>query len=132
MNRNLKEYAFAASLGAVIYGLLEIAVRGKTHWTMPLAGGVTFLLLYIMNTRCVPQSVAARCVLSCVVMTAMEFTVGCIVNRLLGMNVWDYSGRRWNLMGQICPDFCFGWLMLSYPVYRLCFIIREPFKIKGK
>ena len=37
--------------------------------------------------------------------TAAEFITGMIVNQWLGWNVWDYTGRKWQLFGQICLPF---------------------------
>jgi uncharacterized membrane protein len=46
-----------------------------------------------------------RCLVGCGIITSPEFIVGCIVNRGLHMNVWDYSAQKFNLLGQICPLF---------------------------
>lgn len=48
--------------------------------------------------------------------TAAEFAVGCVVNLLLGWNVWDYSGWRVQLLGQICLVFCLLWYLLCLGV----------------
>ena len=34
--------------------------------------------------------------------TCAEFLTGLVVNRALGLGVWDYSKQPHNLMGQIC------------------------------
>ena len=36
-------------VGAVAYGLIEVAVRGYTHWTMLLTGGAVMMLLNLIN-----------------------------------------------------------------------------------
>ena len=38
-------------LGAAGYGLLEYLYRGRTHWTMLLAGGAALVLLRGLNRR---------------------------------------------------------------------------------
>ena len=48
-----------------------------------------------------------------VLVTALEFITGLIVNVWLGLNVWDYSNLPLNLMGQICLPFFFAWVGLS-------------------
>lgn len=130
MTETVKEYTLAASLGAVLYGLIEIAVRGRTHWTMLAAGGAAFLLIYLISTDEAAGSAAECCAFCFVVMTATEFITGCVVNRMFGLGVWDYSGRRLNIMGQICPEFCFGWLVLSCPARSLCRFLRR--EIRGR
>lgn len=45
--------------------------------------------------------------------TVVEFVAGLILNVWLGLNIWDYSQLPGNVMGQICPQFFFLWLVLS-------------------
>ena len=48
-----------------------------------------------------------------VIITAVEFLSGCIINLWLGWNVWDYSGMPFNILGQICIQFTFLWFFIS-------------------
>ena len=121
----IKEYTVVAGVGAVIYSLVEIIYRGHTHWTMTVTGGAVFLMLYILNTRVEIQSLALRCLIGCVAITLIELAVGCIVNRKLGWNVWDYSGMRFNLLGQICPAFSLAWYALCFPAYWLSMFLQS-------
>ena len=57
--------------------------------------------------------------------------VGCIVNRKLGWNVWDYSDRRFNVLGQICPLFS-RFVCYVHPATMLCKIIRKLGSGSGK
>ena len=66
-----------------------------------------------------------RCLRSAGIITAYEFVVGCLVNLRLGWQVWDYSSQPGNVLGQVCPLFCFLWLMLSLPVLLLCGWLRH-------
>lgn len=103
-------------LGAGLYPVVELVWRGHTHWTMSFTGGLCTLFIHLCNRRMGSRSLFARCGAGCGVITCTEFAVGCIVNRLLGWNVWDYSGAPLNILGQICPLYCFFWLVLSLPV----------------
>ena len=47
----LLETLFAAGVGAALYGGIELAWRGRTHWTMLLAGGTCFAVMYLIATR---------------------------------------------------------------------------------
>ena len=120
----LKEYTFVYLLGAVMYGLIEVAFRGFTHWTMALTGGLAFLLIYIINIKSKTRSLLMRCLAGCVIITTLEFIVGCIVNKKFGMNVWDYSNQPGNLLGQICPLFSAIWFLISFPAMLLSFFIK--------
>ncbi|MBQ7548650.1 MAG: hypothetical protein IJT03_02985 [Clostridia bacterium] len=117
--KKARELLIVFGLGGMIYGLLEVVFRGYTHWTMLLTGGFVFILLYFMNISLKSKSLLLRCFIACLMITSVEFCVGCIVNIALAMNVWDYSGLRFNLLGQICPVFSALWFLLSIPASLL-------------
>ena len=104
------------ALGAAVYPAVELVWRGHTHWTMSLTGGLCALFIHLCNRRMSGRGLPARCAAGCGVITATEFAVGCVVNRLLGWNVWDYSAQPLNILGQVCPLYCLFWLVLSLPV----------------
>lgn len=112
------------AIGAVAYGLVEIAVRGYTHWTMALTGGAVMALFNLIS-RGGNLNILLRCLLGMTVITSLEFAVGMAVNVGFGWNVWDYSDKPFNVMGQICPQFCIGWFFLSIPAYGICSYIRK-------
>lgn len=112
--------------GALIYSMLEIICRGFTHWSMTLTGGVCLLFLYRHCEAIPEESMLAKCIYGCVLITSLELLVGCIVNLLLGWNVWDYSAQPLNLFGQICVMFSALWFLLSIPACAVC----EMFRIK--
>jgi len=114
----LKEYFMCFGVGAVAYGLIEIIVRGYTHWTMALTGGAVMVLIHLIN-RTKNLSLLTKCLLGATVITSLEFGVGMIVNVALGWNVWDYAEKPLNLWGQICPQFCFAWFFLSIPAFAI-------------
>ena len=97
--------------GAVGYGLLELLWRGRTHWSMLLCGGAALLMLYRLSRSTRPFWV--QCAAGALAITGLELAVGLLVNRWLGLGVWDYSDLWGNLWGQICPAFSVGWLVLS-------------------
>lgn len=104
------------ALGALAYPVVELMWRGRTHWTMSLTGGLCTLLIHLGNRRMHRAGLTARCGMGCAVITCTEFAVGCVVNRLLGWNVWDYSHVPLNILGQICPVYSIFWFLLSLPV----------------
>ncbi|MDP4109958.1 MAG: hypothetical protein Q8878_08030 [Bacillota bacterium] len=120
-----KEYALVYVTGAVLYSFIEILWRGSTHWTMAVTGGLCFLLLHLINIKLTKLSLFEKCLLGSLVITAVEFTVGCLVNLVLRWNVWDYSGYSFNILGQACLFYSFMWFLLSLPAYRLSTLIKD-------
>lgn len=125
VKNKFKEYITVFGFGGVIYGLVEVVTRGYTHWSMFLTGGLAFLLIYIVNSKLGDKSLFLRCLIGCVIITSLEFTVGCIVNRQFNMNVWDYSDRPLNVLGQICPFFSLMWFLICIPANYLSLLLRR-------
>ena len=123
--KKYKELFIVFSVGAVLYSVIEILFRGFTHWTMSLTGGTAFLMIHISNFKIKTRSLFIRCLTGCAIITALEFIVGCIVNRKYQLNVWDYSGQKYNLLGQICPLFSCFWFLLTLPALYLSRGIRR-------
>lgn len=48
-----------------------------------------------------------------IIITALEFIVGVIVNLILKWNIWDYSMLPFNILGQISLPFSLIWFLLS-------------------
>ena len=113
-----KEYFLCFAIGAFAYGLIEVIVRGYTHWTMALTGGTVMMLIHLIN-QTKDLSLLKRCLLGATVITSLEFSVGMIVNVALGWNVWDYADKPLNVWGQICPQFCLGWFFISIPAFAI-------------
>ena len=107
--------------GAIGYPLLELLWRGRTHWTMSLAGGICTVLLLTVSR--LPLSRPILWLLGALSITAVEFSVGCIVNRWLGWGVWDYSDLPLNVWGQISLPFSLLWFVLSIPGIAVCRMI---------
>ena len=107
------------AVGGAVYTAAELLWRGHSHWTMTLTGGACALLIHLANRRLRDRSIILRCCAGCGIITAAEFIVGCIVNLWLGWNVWDYSGMRFNLLGQICLLYSVMWTFMSLPAIAL-------------
>lgn len=103
-------------VGGAGYATMEILFRGFTHWTMFVAGGICFLLLFYLYTRNTKAPLWRFCLLGALIITGIEFIVGCIVNLWLGWNVWSYAGYQGDLMGQVCPAFVALWFLLCFPL----------------
>lgn len=77
-------------------------------------GGLCFWLIGLIN-EVLPWEMPfwKQCIIGAVIVTAVEFLTGCIINLLLGWDVWDYSNMPFNVLGQICLPFSLLWILLS-------------------
>lgn len=100
-------------IGGLIYVLIELIARGRSHWSMFIVGGLAFFLIGCINEKCRKMPLVRQMLIGAIVITALEFVCGCIVNLWLGWNVWDYSNMPFNLLGQICLPFTAIWFFLS-------------------
>lgn len=116
--RNLFYYSFMFLLGGQGYCTIEILWRGRTHYSMFLAGGIILMFLAFIQKEMKKAPLLAKCLLGTVFITAVEFIFGCIFNITLGMNVWNYENVPLNLLGQICLPFSLLWLLLCVPVFK--------------
>ena len=102
------------SIGAIGYGIIEILWRGRTHWSMLLAGGVSSLGIAKISKALKSSRLFTKAIASCAFITTIEFIFGVIFNKLLKRKVWDYSDMPLNLCGQICALYSLFWLILSF------------------
>ncbi|MBQ3150558.1 MAG: hypothetical protein IJB86_04865 [Clostridia bacterium] len=123
--KEIKEYIIVFLLGGIIYSFIEIIYRGRTHWSMTLTGGTVLVILYVLSEKMQPTDIVVRCLVGCIIITAIEFSVGYIVNIRLKLNVWDYSSQPYNLMGQVCPAFSAVWFLLCIPADLFCRYMRN-------
>ena len=56
--------------------------------------------------------VIVQAVIGALIVLAVEFVSGCILNLWLGLGVWDYSNQPGNVLGQICPAFGLLWFFI--------------------
>ncbi len=115
----VKKNATIFVIGGAGYGFLETAFRGFTHWTMLVTGGFVFLILYYINSRNENAPLWKKCIVGAVIITSVEFAVGCVVNLWLGWSVWDYSSYSYNVLGQVCLTFTVLWFFLCIPLSYL-------------
>lgn len=113
------------SIGAIGYCTLEKIWRGYTHWSMAITGGFCFTLLNRLFSKIDNNTTTKKCICGGIVITATEFIAGVIFNLLLKLNVWDYSDKKFNIAGQICPFYTLLWCILCHPVTRLCHYINK-------
>ncbi len=115
-------YGLVFLIGAVGYPLLELLWRGRTHPSMAVLGGMCFLLIFFINIRFSGSSLFFRAMLCTAGITGAEFISGILLNRILALDVWDYSGQPFHILGQICPLYSVLWFLLS--LFLLCVLDR--------
>lgn len=65
------------------------------------------------------MQVALLLVIICVAMTAIEYVGGIIFIKGMNIRLWDYSKRRGNIQGIICPLFSLLWTLAGAAYYFL-------------
>lgn len=98
-------------LGGLAYVGLELLWRGRSHWSMFLAGGLCLLLLGHLGEVEPRLPWLLRVAAGALIITMVELGIGLLVNR--DYRVWDYRGQPGNFLGQICPLFTVLWLPVS-------------------
>lgn len=112
--KKMLKYLILLLIGGFVYYAFELVLRGWSHWTMFLLGGLCFVLIGEYNehvewdTPLIKQGIVGACIV-----TALEFIVGMIVNVYFGWGIWDYSNVPLNFMGQICLPFSIMWIAVS-------------------
>lgn len=108
-----KEVLIIIIMGCV-YTNIEMIYRGCSHPSMIIVGGLSGALAGIINDITPKMKMYKQCLLSAVIITAIEYVSGYILNIKLHLNIWDYSNLKYNLNGQISLVFSLVWIFLSY------------------
>ena len=126
--RHLREYLTLFLIGGSIYVLIEIIYRGFSHISMFIVGGICFVLISSINDL-VPFKIPllGQMLISCLLITFIEFLSGIIINIFLNLNVWNYSSEIFNHLGQICLKASVAWFFLSLPAIYLGNFIKSLF-----
>lgn len=130
-------------IGSLIGWIIELFFRrfvSQKKWMNPgfLTGpylpiyGFGVLVLYAISN--IPLGITnqiadiiVRILIIGVGMTVVEFIAGLIFIKGLKVKLWDYSDRKGNIMGIICPSFSLIWLVVG----SLYYILLNPFLVEG-
>ena len=124
-------------VGFTIYQCIEgiwkmFSQGGVESFTMGLIGGSALLLIGLINKGFSwEMPFWLQSIIGGLGILITEFVVGLLLNKwlcpLLGKPViWDYSGIRGNILGQICPQFFAAWIFLA----ALCILIDDYLRWK--
>ena len=109
-----RKYFTLFLIGGITYYFIEIAYRGYSHVSMVIVGGLCFILIGSINefsNKDIP--LLLQMLISVLLVDIVELISGIIINRILLLNVWDYSGLRFNFLGQISLNSSIAWFFLS-------------------
>lgn len=102
----------------VAYFMVELAWRlpkGQfPHSAMILVGGLCGVAVGAINQspRFFNTPVWVQSLIGTGLTLAVELVSGLILNRWMGLGIWDYTGLPGNICGQICIQFAFAWLLI--------------------
>ena len=128
------------SLGGWIIELFFRRLVSQKKWMNPgfLTGpylpiyGFGVIILYAVSN--IPlgidgrlYDVIIRIIIIGVGMSLIEFLAGLIFIKGLGIKLWDYSNRKGNIMGIICPSFSLIWLIVG----SLYYFFLNPVLVQG-
>ena len=113
--------------GGIGYGIIELLWRGRTHWTMIIAGGICFILFSHIAERYRRKALFYKAALCAIGVTGVELIFGLVFNMMLDMNVWDYSNIPFNFLGQICLLYTLIWGVLGCAFIPLADYINRKF-----
>ena len=131
------------AIGSLIGWIIELFFRrfvSQKKWMNPgfLTGpylpiyGFGVLVLYAVSN--IPLGITnqiadtiVRILIIGVGMTVVEFIAGLIFIKGLKVKLWDYSNRKGNIMGIICPSFSLIWLVVG----SLYYFLLNPFLVEG-
>ena len=129
-------------IGSLIGWIIELFFRrfvSQKKWMNPgfLTGpylpiyGFGVLALYAVSN--IPLGITnqivdiiVRILIIGVAMTVVEFIAGLIFIKGLKVKLWDYSKRKGNIMGIICPSFSLIWLVVG----SLYYLLLNPFLVE--
>lgn len=101
-------------IGGIAYYFIEILYRGYSHFSMIIVGGLCFILIGSIDefsNKEIP--LLLQMIISVFIIDIIELFSGIIINKLLLLDVWDYSSLRYNFLGQISLRSSIAWFFLS-------------------
>lgn len=126
---------FLFAVGATIGWCLEVVGRSfrakkpinpgfLSGPALPIYGFGTVALHYLSNMQ--PSFIKSDAwqvvffvALVMVIMTVFEFVGGLIFIKGMGLKLWDYSNKKGNILGIICPQFTLLWGIFGLGYYYL-------------
>ena len=115
--KQLLKYFVLFLAGGITYILIEIAYRGYSHPLMFVLGGISLILVGLLNERKKPPSIVLQMIEGGLIITILELITGLLFN--MDYEIWDYRNIPLNYKGQICLPFTMVWCLLSFLAIKL-------------
>lgn len=96
-----------------IYGFGVLVLYGVSNLSLGISNQLVNIIVHILVIG--------------VGMTLIEFIAGLIFIKGFKIKLWDYSKRKWNIMGIICPSFSIIWLGVG----SLYYFFLNPVLVNG-
>ena len=92
-HRLLNKYLFLFGVGGLLYILIELIWRGRSHWTMFLLGGICFVFLGLIN-EVIPWQMPLwqQILIGAVGIMTLEFLPAVLCAVAAGGTGWNRSG----------------------------------------
>jgi len=123
MKQKIIPYGSIFVISGLIYTMLELIWRGRTHWTMFLCAGLCGLVMANINNNLLEfdTDFLKQVVISALCCTTFEFLFGIMFNG--DFSIWDYR-NTWgtiHILGDQVNILFFGiWIIIS--VFSLPFL----------
>lgn len=112
MKNLIRFFVITISIGISYMGL-ELLWRGRTHWSMMIVSGLAVYCIGLLDEdKRLKLKIFIQSLIGAAIVTSFEFISGILINKILHLNVWDYSSQFGNILGQVCPLFSFFWLLI--------------------
>ncbi|NMM63732.1 hypothetical protein HBE96_13830 [Clostridium sp. P21] len=114
LNVEIITRAFSGSLVG-FNGMGKWSLCGWTSLWMFIVGGFCAATIGSLNDkpRYYSLKMWQQVIIGGSLITAVELLAGLFFNVYLHLNLWDYSGEKFNFLGQICLHNCIAWYLLS-------------------
>ena len=104
-------YSFAGWCGEVVFATIRhgrFVNRGMLHGAYCPIYGFGLIIVIVCLTP-IKDSWLLLFVGSAVLTTVLEFITGFVLDKIFGRRWWDYSNKKFNIGGYICPQFTVVW-----------------------
>ena len=113
-SKSLLRHLVMFYVGFVTYITVEVLYRGYSYPLMGLLGGISLILIGMINNKISWHlDLAFQGLIGTVNGTTLEYITGVADRAFLHLNMWDYSDVPLNFQGIICLPFSIAWFALS-------------------
>ena len=97
-----------------VEGIWRIGNGGWANIVMLPIGGLCGVLVGSLHKipRFYSMRVITQALLGTCIVLIIELLTGIVLNRWLGLQIWDYTGQPGNIMGQICLPYGVLWFAI--------------------